>query len=219
MSQPFQHTVNLVKISEIRPNKYNPNIVPQEIMDQLVRRIKAEGFLQPVIVRNIPQEGDFKYEIVDGEHRFNAGKTIGYDEIPAIILDKNLPDAMIATINMNKLRGEFDTLKLAEVIHELHNTYSLEELEDKLGYTKEEQSGMETLLDFDPTSVSTPTPPSLEETEGEEPEGQEFVVILSPKQMKLVETAFSLAKKPDDSSSLVAICMEYLKTHGQKKSK
>jgi ParB/RepB/Spo0J family partition protein len=217
MTKQYHHEVKLVKISEIRPNKYNPNVVPDNVMDQLVKRIKEEGFLQPVLLRNIPQEGDYKYEIIDGEHRYDAAIKADYDEIPAIILDKTLPEAMLSTINMNKLRGEFDTLKLAEVIHQLHETYSIEEIEEKLGFTSEEQTGMENLLSYDFDKLDNEGV-SLDEEE-DEGEDQEFKVMLTSKQMKLVTDTLELTGKSDNVDSLITVCLEYLAKHGKKESK
>lgn len=214
MDKKYHHEVKLVKISEIRPNKYNPNVVPDNVMEQLINRIKEEGFLQPVLLRNIPQEGDYKYEIIDGEHRYTAAIKSEYEEIPAIILDKTLPEAMLSTINMNKLRGEFDTLKLAEVIHQLHETYSIEELEEKLGYTPEEQTGMENLLTYDFDNLSNEGV-SLDDKE-DEGEDEEFKLMLSPKQMKLLNDALELTGKSDNVDSLITICLEYLARHGKK---
>ena len=217
MAKKYHHEVKLVKLSEIRANKYNPNVVPDAIMEQLVKRIKEEGFLQPVLLRNIPPEGEVKYEVIDGEHRYLAAEKTGdYEEIPAIVLDKNLPEAMLSTINMNKLRGEFDTLKLAEVIHQLHETYSIEELEEKLGYSAEEQTGMENLLQYDFNQLGDEGVTLDDENEGEE---QEFKLILTAKQMKIVNDALEMTGKEDNVDSLITICLEYLAHHGKKNAK
>jgi len=216
MEKKYHHEVKLVKISEIKVNEYNPNVVPENLMEQLVKRIKEEGFLQPVLLRNIPEKDGKKYEIIDGEHRLIAAeKAGGYEELPAIILDKNLPEAMISTINMNKLRGEFDTLKLAEVIHQLHETYSIEELEERLGYTSEEQTGLENLLQYDFNQLGDEGV-TLEDEEGED---QEFKLMLSSKQMKIVNDALEATGKEDNVDALITICLEYLARHGKKNTK
>jgi len=215
MATKYHHEVKLIKLSEIRLNKYNPNVVPDNIMNQLVQRIKEEGFLQPLLLRNIEPEGEVKYEVIDGEHRFLAATKTGYEEVPAIVVDKKLPEAMLATINMNKLRGEFDTLKLAEVIHQLHETYSIEELEEKLGYTPEEQSGMESLLQYDFDALGDEGVELNQEDEGED---QEFKLILSSKQMRIVNDALEATGKEDNVDSLIAVCLEYLAHHGKKEA-
>ena len=216
MKKKYYHEVKLVKLSEIRLNKYNPNVVPDEIMEQLERRIEEEGFLQPVLLRNIEPEGEVKYEVIDGEHRFLAAKKLDYEEIPSIIVDKKLPEAMLATINMNKLRGEFDTLKLAEVIHTLHESYSMEELEEKLGYSSEEMTGMESLLNFDFNKLDDEGVKLDDEETNEE---EEFKLILTSKQMKLVNDALELTGKEDNVSALITICLEYINNNGKQISK
>jgi len=209
----YKHEVKLIKIEEIRKNNYNPNVVPEEILEQLIKKIKEEGFLQPILLRRIKPKGKIKYEIIDGEHRFIAGIKTNYTELPSIIVDKNLPDAMISTINMNKLRGEFDTLKLAEVIHTLHKTYSMEELEDKLGYTQDQMEGMKDLLDYDFDAFDDEGV-SLNETESQE---YEFKIILTGKQNKIVNSAIEATGKEDIPKALVTICLEYLTKHGKTK--
>ena len=215
MKPKYIHEIKLIKVSEIRPNKYNPNVVPEATMEQLVKRIKEDGFLQPVLLRSIPQEGNYSYEVIDGEHRYRAAIEAEYDEIPAIILDKNLPDAMIATINMNKLRGEFDTLKLAEVIHTLHEEYSIEDLEEKLGYTAEEQEGMEGLLNYDFDNLDKE---GISLDEEEEEGDKEFKLMLSPKQLQIVDDALEATGKEDSVESLITVCLEYLKKYGKQES-
>ena len=214
MPEIYHHEVKLVKASEIRLNDYNPNVVSPGLLDELEKRIREEGFLQPVLLRRIePQDGK-KYEMIDGEHRYEvAVNRIGYKELPAVIVDKDLPNAMIATINMNKLRGEFDTLKLAEVIHELHKTYSLEELETKVGYTEEELTGLEDLLEFDFDQYDEEEIKLDEQT----PENYQFEVLLTEKQYRIVEKALETAGEEDNAVGVTKICLDYLARHGKKK--
>lgn len=204
---PYHHEVKLVKASEIKLNDYNPNVVSSEFLDQLEKRIREEGFLQSVLLRHIkPQDGK-KYEMIDGEHRYEvAVNRLGYKELSAIIIDKNLPDAMIATINMNKLRGEFDTLKLAEIIHELHKTYTLEELEAKMGYTEEELTGLEDLRDFDFDQDDEDTI----ELDDQPTEDYRFEIFLTAEQYKTVEEALDATKEGDNAAGITKICLDYL---------
>jgi len=212
-NKKYHHEIKIVKASEIKKNTYNPNVVPEPIMEQLIKRIDEEGFLQPILLRNIEPVGEVKYEIIDGEHRFIAGQKAGYVEFPAIILDKKLPDAMISTINMNKLRGEFDTLKLAEVIHELNKTYSIEELEEKLGYTSDEMQGLENLLKFDYDQFQEESDKLDEEGEAKE---YRFEVILTQEQYEAIMRALELAGSEDNSEGISLICKDYIKRYGEK---
>jgi len=210
----YSHEIKLINVNEIRLNKYNPNIMEPELMTQLSERMKEEGILQPILLRNVKPKGKTKYEVVDGEHRYLAAKKIGYEEVPTIVLDKKLPEAIISSINMNKLRGEFDTLKLAEVIHTLHETYSMEELEEKLGYTSEQIEGLENLLNYDFDSFSDEGV-ELEKGTAEE---YEFKIMLNAKQNGIIEKAIETTGKENVADALVVVCLEYLSKHGGKKS-
>jgi len=210
----FKHEIKSVPINEIRKNSFNPNVMEPELMAQLNEKIKEEGILQPILLRHIEPKGKIKYEVIDGEHRYLAAKNIGYEEIPAIVLDKKLPEAMISSINMNKLRGEFDTLRLAEVIHILHKTYSIEELEEKLGYTSEQFKGLENLLQYDFDSFDD----EGVELEKGLPEEHEFKIMLNTKQNRIIEKAIEVTKKENIADALVIICLEYLAKHDRKKS-
>jgi len=146
----LKHEIKLIDINLIYPNLYNPNVMDKKTFGLIKRSIIKDGLIGSIIVR----EDNGKFIIIDGEHRWKAAKELGYTEIPIIILDKNLPESMISTINLNKLRGEFDTLKLAGVIAEINKIYSLEEIEEKLGYTKSEIEGLSKLNDFDFNSIN-----------------------------------------------------------------
>jgi len=215
MEPTYHHEIKLVKASEIRLNDYNPNIVSPELLSQLEKRIREEGFLQPVLLRLIKPQNGKKYEMIDGEHRYEvAVNRLGYEELPAIVVDKNLPDAMVATINMNKLRGEFDTLKLAEVIHELHKTYTIDELEDKLGYNKDELEGLEGLFEFD---FGQHDEEDVSLGEGDSVPEYRFEVVLTVKQFKVVEAALSNTGKEDSAEGLTEVCLKYMTKYGKEK--
>lgn len=206
----YNHKILTVDIDLVHPNPYNPNVVEDGVFEQLKKNILREGLIGAIIVRG-DKEKSSEYIIIDGEHRWRAAKDVGYKEIPIIVLDRKLPDAMIATINLNKLRGELDTLKLAEVIHELNKTYSTEELEDKLGYTSDELTGMEELLQFDFEDVEE-KPIKLGSSS---PSEYTFEVVLSSAQYKTIESALATAKKSDNAEAITVICLEYLKRHGK----
>lgn len=213
MDKPkYQHKVAVVDINKVHRNEYNPNVMDERIYEQTKKNILREGFIGAIVVREDPkQEGN--YIIIDGEHRWKAAKETGYTEIPIIILDKNLPEAMVSTINFNKLKGEFDTLKLAEVIHELNKTYSIEELEEKLGYTPDEIKGLENLLKFDYDQFEDE---SRQLDEGA-PKEYRFEVILTSKQYEAIEQALGLAGGGDNAEGITIICLDFIKKYAKKK--
>lgn len=100
--------------------------------------ITAEGFLFPILVREIIDVEGAYYEIIDGEHRYKILKELDKEIAPCIIMKSDQKYAMIETIAMNKFRGEADILKLGNIMSDLLKRYSMQELQDKLGYTEDE---------------------------------------------------------------------------------
>jgi len=68
-------------VDEIRPNPFQPRQQVEENLDELVASIKANGVLQPVVVRR-RRDG---YELVMGERRLRAARLAGLETIPAMV--------------------------------------------------------------------------------------------------------------------------------------
>jgi len=204
----------MVDIGKIRPNKYNPNVMDEKVFEQTRKNVLKEGLVGAITCREDKKEKG-KYIIIDGEHRWKIAKSLGYTKMPIIVLERKLSDAMISTINFNKLKGEFDTLRLAAVIHELNKTYSMKELGDRLGYTLDELNGLEKLskIDFDNIDEDL----TSEEEKDPSIEEYKFEVILSKKQYKIVQNAIEITGKENTPEALVIICLDYLAKYGKTK--
>lgn len=96
----------------------NPNSMPDADYQVLVRAIRENGFLQPVLLLEL---GGGLREIVDGVHRVRAAREVGLDRVPAIVLPEGTPRerAKILQVGMNRLRGELDLVKVAGTLGEL----------------------------------------------------------------------------------------------------
>jgi ParB family chromosome partitioning protein len=182
----------------------------------LRKEIREEGFLVPVILRPKPagNKANASFIIIDGEHRWRAAKAEGYDEIPAIVVDKDIPEAMISTINLNRLRGEFDSIKLAKVIVDLNKVYSIEELERKLGIPTNELQGLQDLAQIDLTDQSASSPHINEDT----PQEYKFEVLLSADDYEIIDKALALTEVQDVAAALKFIALEYISNHRKKKN-
>jgi len=103
-------------IELIQPNRYQPrtHFAPEELA-QLSESIRAQGVLQPVLVR----QSDTGYELVAGERRLRAAKMAGLRTIPVLI--KEISDAEMLEISIveNIQRADLNPMEEAEAYHRL----------------------------------------------------------------------------------------------------
>jgi ParB/RepB/Spo0J family partition protein len=213
---PNSH-MNIVNIptDQITPNEYNPNKMEKIKRDALQTSITEDGFLQPVLVRKV---GD-AYVIVDGEHRYTILKDMGSPEIPCIVVDVDDVTAKAFTINMNNLRGDSDRLKLAEVIKELRTRYSIEELEERLGFTTKEIKSFEELVNFDFDAFHDESDKFAGEAIAANKEEEinpmndatrEFIIPVNVVEEDLVRTALATKPNMTKEQAMTQLCNEFL---------
>lgn len=121
-------TPNNLKISEIRPNPYQPRkTFNDESLKELADSIKEVGIIQPVIVRKAVQG----YELLAGERRLRASKLAGKTDIPAIVIEVDDKDMMEYALLENVQREDLNIVEEA---------LGYEQLIKKLKYTQEQLS-------------------------------------------------------------------------------
>jgi len=100
-----------MKISSIEPNPNQPrnNFDPDKIAE-LAASIKKEGLLQPILVREI---GDEQYQIVAGERRYHACKSLSMDSIPVRIIAIDETKAQEIALVENLQRDDLNPIEEA----------------------------------------------------------------------------------------------------------
>lgn len=112
-SRPTTISVQYVAVSALRPAPYNPRVMPESEMAALCESLRAFGFAEPVVVRRSD------HLIIGGHQRVEAAKRIGLSEVPVVELDLTDEQAKSLNIALNKIHGEFDIPKLAELLASL----------------------------------------------------------------------------------------------------
>ena len=69
-----------VKVSEVRPNTWNPKDPDDPDYEKVKRSVEINGLTQPIFVRE-NDNGKTKYEILDGEHRWRSARDLGFEKI------------------------------------------------------------------------------------------------------------------------------------------
>lgn len=92
---PKNKQIQDIDLNKISPSQFQPRRkFSEDSINELAQTLDKEGLLQPIVIREI-DEGD-KYEIIAGERRFRAAKSLHWDKIPAIV--NNMDDDQAASL-------------------------------------------------------------------------------------------------------------------------
>jgi ParB/RepB/Spo0J family partition protein len=97
--------VDLVDIDRLRPNTYNPNQQTVNDFEMLVESMRDDGFTVPILVNDGGVDPSLKDMIIDGEHRWRAGKVLGMKKVPVVWESVDQAGMRIDTLRHNEARG------------------------------------------------------------------------------------------------------------------
>ncbi|HLZ40798.1 MAG TPA: ParB/RepB/Spo0J family partition protein [Candidatus Sulfotelmatobacter sp.] len=133
---PANLVVN-VPIADIDKNPFQTRYVEDdEALEELAESIKANGVVQPIVVRPADVEG--RYILVMGERRLHASKKAGKTHIPALVRRVSEQQAAEMTIIENLQREDLSPLEQAEAFRVLSNEFKLtqEEIGQRVGLSR-----------------------------------------------------------------------------------
>lgn len=98
----------------LRPNRYQPRRRFDEAeIDSLVDSIRANGIIQPILVRRHPDEPG-RYEIIAGERRWRAAQRAQLHEVPIVVRDLSDQAALEVALVENIQRQDLNAIDEAE---------------------------------------------------------------------------------------------------------
>ena len=109
-------------IELIRPNRFQPRIqFPKDELDELCQSIKAQGILQPLLIR----KEDDGYQLIAGERRLRAAKKAGLAQVPVVI--KRISDSKLLELSIieNIQRANLNPIEESEAYHRLIIEFNL----------------------------------------------------------------------------------------------
>ena len=110
-------------IELIQRGKYQPRRdMHNEALEELAESIKAQGVMQPIVVRPI---GEGRYEIIAGERRWRATQIAGLDKIPAVIRDVPDEAAIAMALIENIQRENLNPIEEAIALKRLQDEFEL----------------------------------------------------------------------------------------------
>ncbi len=112
-----------MKIDEINPAEYNPrkDLQPGDPeFEKIARSIREFGYVEPVVVNR--RTGN----LVGGHQRYKVLKQLGYTEIEYVEVDLDEKQEKILNVALNRIKGRWDTERLAELLTEIQELGQLE---------------------------------------------------------------------------------------------
>ncbi|MHB1058617.1 MAG: ParB/RepB/Spo0J family partition protein [Rhodanobacter sp.] len=144
--------LRVLPIQQIQPGKYQPRRHwNDEALDELAASIKAQGLIQPVVVREL---GRNSYELIAGERRWRAAQRAQLAEIPALI--KKVAEEAVPAMALieNIQRQDLTPLEEADALKRLIDDFDLthQQAADAVGRSRASVSNMLRLTEM-PESI------------------------------------------------------------------
>ena len=112
-----------VAVKDIQPGRYQARVqIDDEALQELADSIKAQGVIQPVIVR---EHGLSRYELIAGERRWRASQLAGLTEIPVVIKTISDETALAMGLIENLQRENLNPIEEAQGLKRLADEFGL----------------------------------------------------------------------------------------------
>ena len=141
-------------IDRLKPGKYQPRThMDPESLAELAASIKAQGVMQPILVRAVDKTpGAERYEIVAGERRWRASQQAGLAEVPVLVRDIPDEQALAMALIENIQRENLNPLEEAQGLQRLIDEFGLthQQAADAVGRSRPAASNLLRLLQLSP---------------------------------------------------------------------
>ncbi|QEY60093.1 ParB/RepB/Spo0J family partition protein [Pseudomonas sp. C27(2019)] len=116
-----------LNVESIQCGKYQPRgDMDQTRLEELAQSIKAQGVMQPIVVRLIAKN---TYEIIAGERRWRAAKIAGLKSIPAMVRNVSDQAAIAMALIENIQREDLSPVEEAVALQRLQKEFELTQQE------------------------------------------------------------------------------------------
>ena len=139
---------NLLAVEKLVSGQFQPRkIFNQDSLKELAESIKAQGIIQPILVRMVSSD---QYEIVAGERRWQAAKMANLKEVPVVIKDISDSTALAMALIENIQREDLNVIEEARGIKRLIDEFKIthEEAAEAVGKSRTAVSNILRLLNL-----------------------------------------------------------------------
>ena len=129
---------------DLKPGKFQPRTrFDDEKLTTLVDSIREKGIIQPLVVRSLDNEQG-TYEIIAGERRWRAARTLNLEQVPVVVKEYSDREALEVALIENIQRDDLTPVEEAEGYKRLLEefNYTQEELAHSIGKSRSHVANM-----------------------------------------------------------------------------
>ena len=175
------------KLADLHPAEYNPRLELRPgdpAYEKIARSIEQFGYVDPLVVN---KDGI----VIGGHQRLRVLLYLGATEADVVVLDLDKDRDKALNVALNKITGDWDPVKLTELIGELDlDGYDL----SLTGYSEKELEAILAEVRLDPDSLTD----EFELPDREEVTEHTMNVTMHKDQIAIVEAAIDLALAEGD---------------------
>lgn len=180
----------MIPLDDLLPHPLNSNVMPADLQAKLRAHIKRTGRYPFLVVRPHPEEAG-NYQVLDGHHRVAVLRDLGHTEARCDVWEVNDREARLLLATLNRLQGQDQPRRRAELVHELLAEMSLADLGGLLPESDRQLEELHALLEFPAEEVAALLAEQADEAERVLPRVLTFVV--TPEQEAVIDQAVELA--------------------------
>ena len=131
-----RETLSHISVEQIHRGQFQPRKrIDEASIDELAQSIKAQGVMQPIVLRQRPIGG---YEIIAGERRWRASVKAGLSEIPAVVREVTDEQALALALIENLQREDLNPLEECRALGRLRDEFGLtqQQVADAVGKSR-----------------------------------------------------------------------------------
>ena len=135
-------------VEQLQRGKFQPRKdIDPEKLQELADSIKAQGVIQPIVVREI---GTDMYEIIAGERRWRAAQLAGLHEMPVVIKELDDRSVMAIALIENIQREDLNPLEESEALKRLLDEFEMthQQIADAVGKSRVTVTNLLRLLEL-----------------------------------------------------------------------
>ena len=182
--------VNLIDIPH-----WNPNWMSPGMRQHLRHSLDRFGIFIPLVVR--PQT--VRFETIGGAQRLGLLREMGYVTAPCVVIEADDATARLMTQALNLIEGEDDPLKQADLLRDLLDDHSREEIADLIPGVRDTFRALDSIGD---ASVANHLR-DWEQRRAQTPKLRHVTLQLTDSQLPVVEEAIAAALRVKDVTASI----------------